>query len=149
MALRCASCQRDLSPDRFADRGAHTGRKQSWCRECRSVYDRQRYQTDAEQTRVRRKNAEIRDRNAQHIYGYLLCHPCVDCDEQDLLVLDFDHVRGKKLFDVTRAIRDTRSIESIDREIAKCEVRCANCHRRKTSTSFVRKLARLKLLVVG
>jgi hypothetical protein len=53
---------------------------------------------------------------------------CVDCGIKDLRVLDFDHVRGVKLFTIGRAARSSSAMR-IEREIAKCVVRCANCHR--------------------
>ena len=65
--------------------------------------------------------------------SYLQSHPCVDCGESDLVVLDLDHVRGEKIKTVTDMVRGGWSIAKIDIEIAKCEVRCANCHRRKTA----------------
>jgi hypothetical protein len=48
------------------------------------------------------------------------------------MVLDFDHLRDKKLEVSTLARRGAR-IATIAAEIAKCQVRCANCHRRKTA----------------
>lgn len=55
---------------------------------------------------------------------------CVDCGNVDIRVLDFDHVRGTKLTGVSMLVG--YRIERILAEIAKCEVRCANCHRIKT-----------------
>jgi len=57
--------------------------------------------------------------------------PCVDCGKRfPSCCMDFDHVRGKKLFRVGVAV--SRSTNSIIREIAKCELVCANCHRMRT-----------------
>ncbi len=56
---------------------------------------------------------------------------CADCGELDLDVLDYDHVRGEKVNTVS-ALFSSGSIESVRAEIAKCEVRCANCHRKIT-----------------
>jgi hypothetical protein len=64
--------------------------------------------------------------------SYLACHPCVDCGETDIVCLDFDHVRGKKRLSVSAMMR-WYCWSSIEEEIAKCDVRCANCHRRKTA----------------
>lgn len=65
------------------------------------------------------------------IRDYLSCHPCVDCGESNPLCLDFDHVRGTKEMNVSKALRKTGtwSIDRLLNEIRKCEVRCANCHR--------------------
>ena len=57
---------------------------------------------------------------------------CIDCGCSDIRVLEFDHVRGKKHNSVSRLLATAASWEKISIEIAKCEVRCANCHRLKT-----------------
>jgi hypothetical protein len=45
--------------------------------------------------------------------------------------MDFHHVRGKKLFNIGHAaIR--HGYPATEREIAKCELICANCHRTRT-----------------
>ena len=54
---------------------------------------------------------------------------CVDCGETNPLVLDFDHVRGNKTMCISNMVRNCYSIESIKKEIKKCEIRCSNCHR--------------------
>lgn len=61
------------------------------------------------------------------IKEYLSVHPCVDCGFTDVRCLDFDHVRGEKLFTIGKSF--TFKWERILSEIGKCEVRCANCHR--------------------
>lgn len=126
---RCTRCSEAKALDDFARRGP--GRYQSWCRECVSARDRARYQADAPRREaVRGLSRENKDRNRAFIREYLLAHPCVDCGESDLVVLDFDHVRGKKEVAVSRLIG--ASFERLQAEVAKCEVRCGNCHRRKT-----------------
>jgi hypothetical protein len=66
---------------------------------------------------------------------YLREHPCVDCGEPDLVVLQFDHVMGEKVANISLLVRRLVSWQKIMDEIAKCEVRCANCHARKTAAS--------------
>lgn len=56
----------------------------------------------------------------------------MDCGENDPVVLEFDHI-SDKIDSVSRMICDSYSLDSLEKEIAKCEVRCANCHRRKTA----------------
>lgn len=79
---------------------------------------------------------DIRESNRRYIFEYLLEHPCVDCGESNPLVLEFDHVRGKKRFSISSVMNSTYRIETIQKEIDKCEVRCANCHRRKTAQEW-------------
>lgn len=64
---------------------------------------------------------------------YLKEHPCLDCGESDVLVLEFDHVRGEKKFNLSRGFNSLTAWERVLEEIEKCEVRCRNCHARKTA----------------
>jgi len=57
----------------------------------------------------------------------------VDCGEENIALLDFDHLRDKAA-DVSSMVRDGSSWERISEEIAKCAVRCANCHARVTAS---------------
>ncbi len=53
--------------------------------------------------------------------------PCADCGvEYPPYVMQFDHVRGKKLFCLARA--GDKSLAKIKAELVKCDVVCANCH---------------------
>jgi hypothetical protein len=47
-------------------------------------------------------------------------------------VLEFDHIGDDKKFNISDAVRKGYSMKKLTEEIAKCEVRCANCHRKKT-----------------
>jgi hypothetical protein len=62
----------------------------------------------------------------------LLAHPCVDCGESDPLVLEFDH-REDKRAQIVDLMRNHAQWSDVLKEIEKCDVRCANCHRRRTA----------------
>jgi hypothetical protein len=65
---------------------------------------------------------------------YLLAHPCVDCGEDDIRVLEFDHPPGaEKLDDVAALMARQLPWKRILEEMNKCQVCCANCHRRRTA----------------
>ncbi len=66
-----------------------------------------------------------------YLLDFFQANPCVDCGERDPLVLEFDHLGDDKSFNIAKGIRD-RSWQALLDEIAKCEVVCANCHRRRT-----------------
>jgi hypothetical protein len=96
------------------------------------AYQREYYRThpaSREQNRLRK--AIHRKSMIDWIRDYLLAHPCVDCGEKNLVVLEFDHVRGVKQRDVMGLLGS--SIKSIEAEIAKCDVVCANCHAKRTA----------------
>ena len=83
--------------------------------------------------RKRERQRVIAARNSQLIFDYLLEHPCVDCGESDVVVLEFDHVQGEKKYNISDLARRYSSWKTVKAEIDKCEVRCANCHRRITA----------------
>ena len=57
---------------------------------------------------------------------------CVDCEvKYPYYVLDFDHTRGTKVANISQML-NTYSVEDIFKEIDKCDVVCANCHRERT-----------------
>ncbi len=98
--------------------------------EDRNAYQRKWYSENKQvyYDKNKRRRNECRD----FIRKYLLEHPCVDCGEADIVVLDFDHVRGVKIKEVTTMAQQGYSIKRIVKEIEKCEVVCANDHRRRT-----------------
>jgi hypothetical protein len=50
-------------------------------------------------------------------------------------VLEFDHVRGKSA-NISDLIRSEVGLARLAAEIARCDIRCANCHRRRTLAGF-------------
>ena len=67
-------------------------------------------------------------KHISEIIEFAKCKPCVDCGiELPTAVMEFDHVRGKKLFNVTSTV--VCSMTEILAEIEKCDVRCPNCHK--------------------
>jgi HNH endonuclease len=75
----------------------------------------------------------LRRERTEFLVKYFASHPCTDCGENDPVVLDFDHLDPEaKCFDISQGLA-YRSWQSIHDEIAKCEVVCANCHRRRTA----------------
>lgn len=131
---RCAWCKLTKPRSEFGFKDREKGTLQAFCKECNKEYHRDHYQRNKRDYKLKAKkwNQETRQQNAVLLWDYLLEHPCVDCGEPDPIVLQFDHVRGNKRNHVCdMAHRNTWS--TVLEEIAKCEVRCANCHARKTA----------------
>ncbi len=67
------------------------------------------------------------------LFEFLSTQACVDCGENDPILLEFDHIgKDDKFKDVAKLLSGHYSWLTIEKEIAKCAIRCANCHRRKT-----------------
>jgi hypothetical protein len=107
------------------------------CKTCQNNYGQAHYQTHraAYIKMARLRNAEQSRINAEFLIDYMEHHPCVDCGETDIVVLQFDHQRDKVL-SVSVLSREGHSLEKVKREVAKCEVVCANCHTRRTAKQF-------------
>ncbi len=138
MRRRCPKCKRKLQLKRFHWRRKCDGLRQSYCADCTSAWKKQhaaqyREVTNAQQARWHAKRKAWVD---SHKEG----KPCADCKHLfPVYVLDFDHREGeKKCFDIGHVSRH-KSKEEILKEIAKCDVVCANCHRIRTYLRMVRK----------
>lgn len=126
---RCSTCG-EIKPltDFNRLRRASDGRQYS-CRECNRAYHYANW--DRHMTQIRARNQRLRHEAREFVIDYLRSHPCVDCGETDMVVLEFDHLRDKRA-NVSYLLQFAE-IRRIEEEIAKCEVVCANCHRRRTS----------------
>ena len=68
------------------------------------------------------------------VWTYFKSHPCADCGEKDPVVLQFDHRDAQdKKFNISTMLSKEKTWEFLLEEINKCNVRCANCHIRKTA----------------
>lgn len=132
---QCCRCNNEKVDDDFPWRTKAHKKRHSYCYECGRAYHREWYKRNKPKARARvnKRTKELRGERRKFVWDYLLQHPCVDCGESDPVVLDFDHVRGEKNGHVGTMVNNQRSMKVILGEIAKCEVRCANCHRRKTA----------------
>lgn len=134
----CTTCQRALPPEAFAFRSIATGARATRCRACHAVARREHYvrTKDVYVAREIARMRRYREENRLLLHAYLAEHPCVDCGEGDLTVLDFDHRDPTtKRTEVVR-LAAHRPWRVVLLEIAKCDVRCASCHRRRTARQF-------------
>lgn len=77
-----------------------------------------------------------RERNQKLVAQILLnSRGCVTCGEKDIRCLDFDHKDpSTKVFNIGEGYLKKES--DLVNEIAKCDIVCANCHRKKTSKDY-------------
>ncbi len=131
---RCAVCGQTKSVSEFYKH--HTKGYQNTCIPCRKEYNKEHYKKDKDKYIARAKERNLIQKKKAHgfILSYLEENHCVVCGETDPVVLDFDHVNPKnKGFTISQGVRRGKNIEVLKKEIERCQVLCANCHRRKTA----------------
>jgi len=132
---KCSSCQDWLPVKLF---NVSKGRKdglQTLCRPCNKTRSKRYYSENKAKHKavVTERKHKAQARNREFIRELLLGSRCLDCSETDLRVLEFDHVRGPKSGNIAEMSHSPVSLRSLKAEIEKCEIRCANCHRKRTA----------------
>lgn len=72
-------------------------------------------------------------RQYKKVCEHLQTHPCKDCGESRVIVLEFDHLDPSKKVATITIVVSNYSWKKVQQEIDKCEVVCANCHKRRTA----------------
>lgn len=82
---------------------------------------------------INRKSFLKRKKEIRDLIKEAKSKPCLDCGVlYPYYVMDLDHVRGVKKFNLSIAAQKKYAISTIESEIAKCESVCSNCHRERT-----------------
>lgn len=137
----CSKCELGYPKpfeDYFSKKPGAPDGLQYTCKKCHNIYVKEHYCKNkvSYKRRANLRNKTVRHDNRQFIWDFLKEHPCVDCGEKDPIVLEFDHINNDKTANVSRLVSEGHPLEKVKLEISKCEVRCANCHKRKTAKQF-------------
>lgn len=109
----CTKCGKELPIEEFNWRNKSKGTRRSECKYCHSAFMKKQYQY---------KKEFFEQQKAQQ--------SCAKCGEKRGYVLDFHHLDPtEKEETVARMTSNKYSIENIQKEVNKCIVLCANCHR--------------------
>jgi hypothetical protein len=135
----CGDCNALVSVADFSFKNASRGLLQSYCKACQRQRCQRHYRHNAAayKDRVARNNLRIRTANREKLLEHLLNQRCLDCGLRDLAVLEFDHRDpSRKRMEVSNLATGAYSWSAILAEIGKCDVVCANCHRKRTARQF-------------
>ena len=96
--------------------------------EKRKAYRREWYKNnkDSEKKHVKNRKTEIR----KWINHYKKTLTCSLCQENHPATIDFHHIKGKD-FEIGYMVSNGYSINRIKSELEKCQILCANCHRKE------------------
>ena len=123
-AKTCGNCRRARPLAEFHRRGRG---RQTWCKECRKVYDRE-YHRITRPVRLAQKREQHR-RTVAWFRKLKENRPCADCGGVfHPAAMAFDHLPGNPKVDDVSSLLGKHNRAAILAEIAKCELVCANCH---------------------
>ena len=109
----CSQCGRELPLDAFPWRDKSKGTRRANCKECHSGYMKKQYSL---------KKGILEEAKAQS--------KCAKCGESRGYVLDFHHIDPtQKENTIARMTSNKSNLKDIQKEVDKCIVLCANCHR--------------------
>jgi len=127
----CKDCETTKDITEFAYKDKANNRRQNNCKDCHKIYVKKHYDNNkaAYKKRASTNTPIYIERNKQKIIEYLQQRPCTKCTNKDVDVLEFHHLADKK-HNISAMVLSAYSWKAIQKEISKCIVLCANCHRK-------------------
>jgi hypothetical protein len=137
----CSKCNTKKPITNFGRKGIGKDgelRYQVYCKECNKQYQREHYQSNKSAYKTKAKTYDKEHKiNTMNFIRELTKDGCIICGENDLACLDFDHRDPKeKSHNISWMISQRYSLAKIKKEIEKCDILCANCHRKRTAKQF-------------
>ena len=132
MVKKCSKCKLDLDIEMFNKKGIRkdgTIKYQDFCIECNKIASREWYRQGNNKTRIITKVNEYKKENRIKFNEYKSTVSCIQCGESHISCLDFHH-RDPKQKDFLLSDIRSRGLNTIQKELDKCDVLCANCHRK-------------------
>lgn len=125
----CNKCNIDKSLNEFPFKNKNENIRHGSCIECWKEIRKISYEKNKKTTLIR--NKKNKKKNRSWYINYKSTLKCSKCPENHPSCLDFHHEDPTiKEVEISRMINSTSSLETIKKEIDKCIILCANCHRK-------------------
>ena len=133
MTKYCPGCDSTLDLALFGSNKSRSDGKQHACKECMKVYRRNAYNNNKQPYHDRARTLEAKlvaiIREKKNV-------PCQKCGIEypgEPWLMEFDHrVQADKDHNISRLVK-SGNISKLLAEIAKCDILCVVCHRRRTA----------------
>ena len=130
---KCPRCKIEKCESDFSFKKNSKDNLQSLCKRCNNTQAKQYYKDDIKdhksKVRIREKLYQKKVLAKVQLIRHKL--GCAKCSENDPRCLDFHHlVASEKVANIS-LLTQRKSMKKIMKEIEKCEVLCANCHRKE------------------
>ena len=132
----CIKCNARKSLDSYHWKNKKKGIKFNTCGKCVNKYSKMHYKKNIEKykEKAREHNKRYIHRGRMFLRELKMSNACVECSESHPDILEFDHIEpNNKDTDVSYMSQHAYCLETIEKEIAKCVLLCANCHRKRTA----------------
>jgi hypothetical protein len=127
--LKCSKCQLEKDESEFHRNKRYKNGYSYVCNSCKKEYQADWYKRHHSEQYARINNTK--QKIADYVKYLKETTPCADCGNfYPYYVMDFDHVRGNKKFNLAHA--KLHGFNKVKLELEKCEIVCANCHRIRT-----------------
>lgn len=134
--MKCCTCCKLTKPlSEFNRNKSRADGLNNICRGCSTERSRRYYVENRELHKATvgaRRNAVVAANQTNYL-EYLRAHPCCDCGNGDIRVLEADHLHSKYK-NVSEMLSGGCSWSTLLTELEKCDIVCANCHRIRTHT---------------
>ena len=119
---RCEVCKEPKDEEEFSWRWKQLGIKDGTCKSCRKKYNKEYFSGPAKERHLKQVNERkqhAREFAREYVLNYLAPHPCQECGESDVRVLEFHHV-GDKSHTIFHMVAEGWSIDRIQKELEQC-----------------------------
>lgn len=123
---KCTKCNRILSLDNFRWKNKALNKKHSRCKQCEKEIEKANYEKRKDAIIARAYQYKQENVNLVNFYKQ---QGCCKCGEKRGYVLDFHHINPNQKDNTIAHMIKSSSLENLKKEIEKCALLCANCHR--------------------
>ena len=132
----CKTCGLEKPIIEFNFKDKKRNKRQAVCKDCQRARERELYHTvykyrNKDNYKSNRK--KYREKITIFLNNLKECG-CIICGESDPCCLDFHHLKDKE-FDLAHS--KEFSLDRIKKEIEKCIILCANCHRKLHANKII------------
>ena len=124
----CTRCQQAKPEQEFDKSSKRYDGLQVYCRPCKKVIDIEYYSKN--KTRCITRTKEGKNAKLKWLADFKKTLKCIKCGESHPACLDFHHRDSSTKIGQIANLVKSWSIKRIKTEISKCDVLCANCHRK-------------------
>lgn len=130
----CSKCNTEKHEDDFSKNKNKPDGLQIWCKDCYKLLNNGSYRTGKRKQQVIEANRRGRQIRREFVSKFKLDKGCKYCGyNKHACALDLHHTKDK-VCNVANMVNKQYKLKTIEEEISKCEVVCANCHRVITFT---------------